>query len=310
MAVTHVNELMGSGKRSSSQNHLWQRTYKRTFLVQTSTRFDGSGTARAAVDPDTGLAVPLVGNSYTNGTATFFHTEVDAGAFVQSVSAEENSEDGKAWLVTVEYGPYDASQFSDNPLDWPLRVSFGANRYEKILQKDEDGNAIVNSSGDPFSEPATIDDSRSLITTVRNELKSSFDFTLAETYRDSINAASWNGFDRQTVKCTSIVTGQEQYDSKAQVWYYEVTYVFEVNRNTWLSKPLDQGYTDYSLITGKRLTIHTTNGQPPNEPSLLDGDGHRLATGHDPVFLEFKVYPELDFSAFNIDLSTSLGMPP
>lgn len=312
MAVVSVESLPEGWE--GTHNSLWQRTYKRQFRVETDSRTDGPVTIRLATDGGSPPAplVPRVGGSYFVTS-----TEKDLGAFVTNVTTafeDFNELGGLAWIVTLDYGPYDASSFGPDPTAWPMLVSFGSARYERVVTVDQAGAPILNSAGDPFDEPVTVDDSRSVITVERNELVKyvagtggggsvGFDPTLAERYRDKVNASPWNGFAAKTVKCSGITTGNQQYDSNAQVWYYTVSYVFEINRDTWVKHLLDQGFN--VLVSGKPTPV-MSKGQRVEEPVLLDGSGNQLTTGS-PVFRSFDAYPSDDFSVFNIDLSAALG---
>ena len=308
MAIVSVNEQLGA--RTGSINAQWQRTYTRVFIVETNDVKDGPYAVRTAVDPNTSTAIPSIGNSYTNSTGAYAATETDTGSFVQSIEVAEDggsSSGGMQWLVTVKYGPYDATQFSATAVDWPIRVSFGGNHYDKVVWFDQAGNAIRNSAGDPFDSPITRDDTRSVITVERNELVSAFDLTLAESYRDKVNNATWNGFDAKTVKCSSITTGPPQQDANGAI-FYVVTYVFEIDRDTWKKSLLDQGLCQLDSSSPARQTpITDANGQPVTEAVPLDGSGHRLASNATPVQLDFDVYPAVDFGVFNLDLSLRYG---
>jgi hypothetical protein len=300
MAVTKVSPLPFEG----SWNRLWQREYTRKFRVFTSDRYDGPAVIRATTNGMGQPALPIIGNSYFVNSS-----EKDLGSFASQITyqqeiGEANGNTGQ-WLVTVQYTPYDAAMFGTDPTAWPIKIRFTGQKYEKVLYADQAGNPIVNSAGDPFSDPVTVDDSRSLITIQRNELVSSFDFTLSETYRDTVNNAVWNGFDTKTVKCATIDTSDPTYDSNNQVYYLEVVYLFEINRDTWVKKILDQGFSELDG-SGNPKAI-TNAGQPVSDPVPLDGSGHRLGSGGTPVYLSFDAYPDKDFSTFNLDFSRCLG---
>lgn len=301
MAIVSVEEV--KGKRSGSIDQMWRRTYTRVWRVQTDDPATGTIAVRTAVDPnfptDPLRRIPSPGNTYDTGV------EHDYGAFAGPIEVQEETEDGKSWLVTVTYSPYDMSQFGPDPTAWLPRIQFGSQKYEKAVDKDQNGNPVTNSAGDPFADPITIDDTRDIITVTRNELVATFDLSLASQFRDKVNLNPWNGFDAKTVKCSSIVTSEPRYDSNNQVWTYEVQYVFEINRDTWKAKPLDQGFT--YLSGGVRKIFQDGDGQRVDEPKLLDGSGGKLASGGTPVYLSLDVYPAVDFSAFNIDFSKCLG---
>ena len=298
MAVVSANEIRG---RKVSRNALWQRFYTRRFRIIT----DDPATDGATVMAAAGL--PAIGNTYSaNGVN-------DYGAFVNSIVIDEEGEDGKSWIATVEYGPYDANTFPGSPMDWPLRLRFTTNKLERVIWADRNGNAILNSAYDPFKDPIAIDDSRTIITATRNELISSFDLTLADSYKDKINASTWNGFAAETVKCSNIETSDPQLYTTSvtipgAIYYYAVTYTFEINRDTWAREILDQGFTKLDGSTPKkRLQITDKYGQPITEAVPLDGSGGELATNGTPVFLTKDVYPTADFSVFNMDFATALG---
>jgi len=303
MGIKSVN-FKSPAKRTASKNHLWQRTYGLALVVETDDPMTGPVEVMNAIDPVTGFRVPLIGSTYFVNLA-----ESDLGAFLQSISvAEDDDGSGQQWTVTLEYGPYDAAQFNgSDPTSWAIKVTHSSQKYERVIWFDQNGDAIRNSAKEPFADPITVDDSRSIITVERNELVSAFSLTLAEQYRDKINNAPWNGFATKTVKCDSITTSAPQFDSDNRVWYYTVTYVFAVNRDTWVKKLLDQGFAVLDSSSPPRPKPVMNEGHPVSDPVPLDGSGHRLASTATPVTLSFDVYPSADFSVFNIDLSTRLG---
>lgn len=308
MAIASVEELKGQGRRSGTKNRLWERTYRRTFRVQTTTPHDGPKIVQIATDPGTSVAIPGIGAFYTNGTAAFVQTETDLGSFVEDVQAEEEDIDGLAWIVTVNYGPYPANIFPINPVDWPLKVWYGSQKFETTVDKDWQGEEIANSAFTPFDPPVTIDDSRALIHCQRNELVSTFDEQLPKRYKDHINQADWNGYGRENVKCSEITTSEPQYDTNAQAWYYVVNYTFEIDDNQWAKTLLDQGFMHLDTSTPpQQVALNDKQGQPLTKPVPLDGSGQRLPTTGTPVYLTFDVYPLADFDHLGIDLSTRLG---
>jgi len=298
MAVLLAVENFESRDGSIDQNY--RRTYNRTFRVACDDPRDGPVTIlRASV-------VPRVGDIYSVSP-----TEFDTQSFVQSLDFRFLSLTpyGADWQVNVRYGPYDTQTLTANPVEWPVRFSWGAAKYEIPVARDVDGKPIVNSAGEPFAEPTTIDGSRRLLTFTRNELVSAFDPMLAARCADKVNLYPWNGFAPKTVKSEPITTGEAQY-SQDVGWWFTVQYSFAVDPDGWIKRPLDQGYTYLSAVDPtKRFTVRSQgDGQKLDDPALLDGSGYPLAPGADPVFLAFEVYEAIDFSIFNLDLATALGM--
>lgn len=307
MGVESVQETWDG--RGGSINSTYQRTYTRTFDVVTSGPYVGSKAVRAAA------GIPQLGTAYTNGLAPSDPDyEVDAGAFVAEITAEcLGGEEGAgvAWKVTCSYQPWDPSTFGVNPIDWPLRVTFGGERTERVVDFDvTTGDPIRNSAGDRFGDPVTVDDHFTTLLITRNELVSTFDIELASEMSDTINNAEWNGIPAGHAKMGIISTSEEQYDSNAQVWYYKVTYPVSVSRTFWRKTLLDQGYNeldDPNAPEPKARPI-MNDGQPISDPVALDGNGQRLPVNGTPVALEFDVFDEADWSVLNIDLSTRLGL--
>jgi hypothetical protein len=298
-------------------DNLWRRTYTRVYRVECSSRYDDEYTIRTTLDSNGVPVVPRVGVAFRihgpwSGGPVNVSAVRDAGAFVQGHRYKREragpNPDGCTWLVTVDYGPYDTSVFTQSPTDWPTKIAFTAQQYERVIWVDQAGDAILNSAGDRFADPVTIDDSRPIITVTRNVPALGFDATLPDTYRDKVNLNTWNGFGAKIVKCNSIVTGQPTYDSNGGTYYYELTGVFEFNRDTWKKTILDQGYSTISLLDStKRNKMLGDDGQPVSDPGLLNGSGRRLAVSGTPVFLEFDVYPAVDFSPLGINFASALG---
>lgn len=301
MGIVSVAEK-ADGTRSGAIDKSWARTYTRQFVVETSGPAVGPLAVRSA------SGIPQPGTFYTNGLAESDPDyEWDAGAFVTSVEASMDSGSGGIqWTVTVNYGPYDANEFSGDPTTWKIKVTIGGEHTEKVLYFDQDGVPVRNSAGDPFDPPFALDDSRSTLTVTRNELVSTFDLTLAELMRDGINQNAWNGFDAHTVKCGIITTSDPQYDSFNQRWYYTVTYPYTINRDGWKVKLLDAGCNELNEAEDAAIPI-MNGGQQVSDPVPLDGTGHRLPVGETPVTLEFNGYKVVDYDIFNLDLDDRLG---
>lgn len=320
MAITSADQIPDNW--AGTWTSTWQRTYTVCYRVQCDDSRDGPMTLRNATEVVSGVTVnvlPLIGTSYFVTT-----TEKDLGAFANSIeyraestiTPQSGSTPGIVWLVTYQYGPYDPTPFGTDPSLWPLRITFTGDTYQKTILVDYNGNPVLNSALCPYEDPVQVDDTRAVITVKRNELIKTpgtlppgavvFDPTIPQTYRDTVNSGTWNGFAAKWVKINSITTGDEQYDSNNQVYYYEVTYVFSINRDIWQSKILDQG--KQILDSGGFPTpLLTAEGQEIDEAVLLNGSGARLASGGTPVFATYDVYSPVDFSPLAILFSAAIG---
>lgn len=300
MSILSVDEEFG--QRGSSLNEMYQRTYTRVFNVVTSDPLVGPIAVRGA------SGIPGIGTHYQNGVPTLHPLhEFDNGSFVQAVNAEEASGGaGIEWKVTVNYGPWSPAVFGSDPTLWPLRVTFGGERTEKVVEFDNTGAPIRNSAKDRFGDPVTIDDHITTLLITRNELVSTFDINLASAFSDSINEAEWNGIPERWAKMGIITTSEEKYDSNGFVWYYTVTYPVQVGRKPWRKDLLDQGYNQ--IVGGKSVSIKGPDGQPLSDPRALNGSGVALGVSGSPVTLPFYVFDETDWDVLGLDLSVRLGL--
>lgn len=306
MAVT-VTETAET--REGTINALYQGAYRRSFRVRVTGANAwkyGPRSARLAT------GIPALGSTYNNGLDPLDpYFEQDLGSWVQALSAKLTSASNNPahanYTVTAEYGPYETAAFGHDPAnDWPIKIQFQSASYERVVWIDQTGVAIVNSVGDPFADPCIETDDRPILVVTRAERIDTFDFDLANAYRNSTNDALWNGFAAGVAKCKAITTGDPQYNQPNNYYYYMVQYVFELNRDLWVYRPIDQGYA--KLVSGvRRPILDDVTGQTANEPRLLDGSGGVLTTGSSPVALAFQTIPALDFSAFNLDFSAALG---
>lgn len=277
--------------RRGSRNQLWQRTYERTFTVTTDDPDDGPATVAAALPVG-------IGDSYV------CRNDSDPGSFCQSIDVECTTDDGKGWTAVARYGPYDANLEPANPVERPIKVSWSFARFERPVIVDLDGVPVLNSAGDPFDPPLTIDDSRPILTIVRNE--QGFDPLLAYQFKDAVNADAFWGVGPGIVKVLDI--SDELTKDPDIGWYHVVTYQFEFNPDGWQAHIADLGYRELNLTN--ELVPILFKGVPATVPARLNGEGGYL---EDPdaetVFLDFNVYRSLPFAPLNLDPSMVPGSP-
>jgi len=243
--------------------------------------------------------------------------EWDYASFIQSMDCSEEAEDGKQWKVTLQYGPFDwtsqggatteaASDGRFDPFAVPPKVHWGSNKFERFCIKDALGNPITNTVNDPFDPPLKRDDSRPLLTITRNE--PSFDASLAQTFKDHVNAGPFLGYDPNTVKCHDI-TADKVYHADYG-YYAEVTYEFEIREyqidasgnilvNGWFETVLNAGLRQID-INGNPAQI-MINNTPVTSPVMLTTGGRYVGAAGQPHYIDFQIYPSADFDKLNID---------
>jgi hypothetical protein len=297
MAVIEVEKLL---EAEGDLDYLGRFTAKEVFKVVSSNRTDTPAVILTAV------GLPQPGQTFSSGTTiTWFK-----GSRAKRVSFLADG--GTLWHVTVDYGPYDAAEANPPgpPTEWPIRYRWEAVEFERPAVSDVNGDLITNSAGHPPESPWMVEDARQVLVVQRNELVSTYDPLLADTFKNRLNDATWNGAAALTVKAKPITTGDAVFSQAIDDWYFPVLYRFEYKPEGWTAKFVDRGYAE--LVSGsppKLRTITDSNGQDLKEPALLNGSGARL-TNPSPgneVYREYDVYFTADFDLLNLDLSTALG---
>lgn len=177
----------------------------------------------------------------------------------------------------------------ENPLARPAKYSFSSVRTQEILEFDLDGNKVVNSANYPFDPPVRTEMSHSQLVVTKNMPITTVVASWIRTYVNSINKTAFRGYPAKTLKLSDISATSENENN---IWFWAMTFTFEEKIGGWNPvKILDAGWYD---STGKE--IRTNLGNTPGTVPLLNGSGSKLAGGSTPVFEEFTVYYETEFS--------------
>lgn len=191
----------------------------------------------------------------------------------------------------------------------------------------QNDRAITNSNFKPFDPAPEIDYTRYTINIEFRTLHypspliravncvNSKDFTLSHIIESEDengqprNLLTKVGIEKQTCKIQGVSVTPMQSDG---VGYFSCDLELEVDPlYGWRLDILDRGYSvrDDTLESdgstaapGKVKTITDESGNAAKEPSLLDGHGGLLdLTKLDAVYLQYAVYPEIDFKQLNIN---------
>ena len=278
MAVVSCTERIT--ERTGSENAKGEAQYVRVFEVLTDDNADGPLTARAYVKANKVAAKATYSTS----------SESDTGVYASDYSETCVAEDGLTWHVQVSYSP-----IPDNPTTQDPEVSWSFAQYQRPIDVTPDGDAIVNSAGDPPSDQQVADDSRPLLTIVNNQ--SSYSAGWSWLYKDSVNADTFMGLDKNTVKIQDISAKRLKDDYWG--YYWQVTFSMSVNPDSFSLVLLDQGFREKDA-NGVLQQIKVKN-VPVTEPHLLDGKGKALGKNKPEVFRSFDIYPKLPFSTFGLE---------
>ena len=287
MGIVSVHEI--NPGRSGEKDRENNRRYVRVFGVEVDDVKTTAVQVRDAAD------LPSFGDFLDDLNGGL----VDNGVAVVEKTAQPPTEDNPYWwTVTVVYDR------QGSPLTQHWEVNWGFARFQKAITKDVNGNAIVNSAGDPFDPPIEVDDDRPQLTITRYE--SSYSPTTAKTYKDAVNSdvVTIDGvtFPAYTLKITSIAAQRVAVNG---TWYWRVTYTIEYRPETWRLQILDRGYRK-KVVGGTQVQMFdASSGVPHSAPKLLDGSGGDLAAGAAPVFITADVFNPVAFAGLNLDYSAN-----
>lgn len=202
------------------------------------------------------------------------------------------------WDVEVWY------QSMSNPLDMipVMSADFGTETVD--IDQDHKGNPILNSAKEAFDPPPT-SQLHDLILRFDRVNCATFDEQQAALYLDAVNNDTWRGFPAGKVRCSRYAAVRRRF---GPTFYWDHSLEFRIRTHEsdplnigWLRRFLDQGYRN---IDGKTFVDTVIKAGTEDEtittvrtsPTLLDGNGHELASGEDPKFLTFEDFDRLPFN--------------
>ena len=281
------NKASGDGEFRQSHN------LSETWLVRVD-----------APPPTTSVAAILTAPGVAYGTAHPSFTSCKAMKW--SYSAADGS--GLLWAVTVQYFVpiIDINPANGLPMDvWSGR---GVN-VTVPFYKEQNGDIIVNSAGDPLEgmerdlcyrgyslvrSYSSLNGADQQMNAVNNKTNSDSwpvfaSYGLPDTWKCSISS-----FSKRVIIISSGAT-------QTAARYWEVTYEIEYREETWHCKPWDMGFNQRvgadGVPTGtgtKRAAILGVEGRPVKQPVAL-ANGVALPPGTPPVALDFDPYQKAVF---------------
>lgn len=274
MTITYLGEIHGPAKNSKGS-----KSYTRSFKLQTSLKTE------RAYHVGSHASLPVIGEVHPD----------DSTAYCVDLSVDP-VEPWKGWAVTAEYSTERA--LAEDPTSDPALISWNSEQFQRPAIVDKNGDAIVNSAGDPFDPPEMIDDARRVVTIQKN-LASVPAWIL--TYQDAVNSDTFN-VDGVSVavgkaKMQSVTVGELQ--TRNSTSFRTVTFTIHFRYEGWLLRPLDAGFRELDYAGTLQNIKNEGDDELPGAPVPLDGDGHALAlpTPSTAVALSFDVYRTQAFSS-------------
>lgn len=214
----------------------------------------------------------------------------DPWTYVQNIGVMPGN-GPKQWIVTVTYKSW------QDPLNAPWQVSWSFASSNEPIDRDINDKAITNSAYETYDPPISKEADDLILRISRNE--AAFDPLAALDYKNSVNSDYFYGAGPGIAKL-NLWTGDLQVGGP-QAWY-AVNYEIQFRQDGWKRRLLDQGFRTFDADEGTYTTITDSEGNPMSEPTLLDGNGQKLALASidAPVFNEHEINNALPFSYLNL----------
>lgn len=285
MAVTAANVKHDSADETASELR-----YTETWGVETNAATDSSSTVLQYP------GLPVIGVLYPGDARATCRRRVP-----QLMNFTESRQ---YWEVVVEYstkGEDEDEDEKEEPLNRPAKWSGSFQQFQAIAEKDRDDKPILNTAGDAFDPPLMKDDSRPVISCVKNF--GSLNLNFWSSLRDVINSNSWGVFQEKTVKVMNISWDQKFHQNTV---YYEVVFSFQINPDGWDAEILNRGYRQIENAgeEPKPITVSSKLGETLlTEPALLDQAGKLVPKSNLPQgahYVDGKLYQKTNFSSLGI----------
>jgi hypothetical protein len=250
---------------------------------------------------------PAIGDSYAYGSSTDTSSRATS-IRITPLGGQYDGPSGNsgewAWDVEVTYSR--KGETVENPLDRPAKVYYDMDQYDVPLERDLDGNAVLNSAEQPFDPPVLKEDNRLIIRIEKN--LATFDSTVAELFENAVNSATFLGFATNSLRITKISASPQEDAVYGD--YYAVTTEIQrrpieyVGHEPHQASILDMGryelYAPGGDVSSRWSPILDTEGQHVTDAVALDGFGRVKSASAAPVYLPFRRYPTYDFNSLGI----------
>ena len=304
MGYVQLKEL---NERTGEVNSHYQRTYTRTFLVETDS---------AAYGPFYAASHPSLPVIYSP------HNE-DPYAFVTSISPSP-TESPTVWKISCKYA-YTVDGFGvseptglasidtqqqglppadrvENPLSRPRDYSFATqSARQSVVYKAYKSSApttlvdVTNSAGDPLTPPFELDLPIGVITVGLNATSAPGANWIAAFGQCNLNSVLLGPWlcAAGTLRNRGC-SAQRVYENNVSYWRWSLTFEF---RDTWDETILERGLRAYPSATSSDKVIMTDpiSRAPTTVPLPLDADGLKLASGLPFVYTTWRYIPRVAF---------------
>ena len=268
---------------ASGQTSGWTRDSKGRVCLEYVRKFVAQAPiGSTSEDVRAAEGIPRLGETFTTQ-----YGDLNFEAVAYAVEVTPDRESPGIWHVTVRYSTCKREDGQDeNPLLQPAEISGSFDSFKRPLWIDANGKPVVNSAGEPFTEPVMVDDSRPVLRIRKNFPSINPGVWMAA--KDAVNDSPFLGFPAGYLKIRNISWETRMWKGMP---YVTVTVdMHAAGHEGWDPiKVLDRGFTE--IIDGKRELIKDKNGHPVSQAQMLNGQG-RVGG---PYFLTFSAYRKINF---------------
>lgn len=290
MAIVSIKEVHeGRGGDYTAKSRKSIRRHTRAFRVVTNAATDTSYDVLAYC--------PALGSLHP----------VDVGAWCVGKRATQDSKSKLVWNCTVEYSS--EKELHEDPTDDPTEFEWDTDARKETFHKDRNGDAILNSAGEPFI--TGIDDEVSLWTITATKNLAVVPAAIL-SYRDAVNSDNiiLDGipFASDKLKIKKIHISKLQ--SRNDIFFRELQIVFKA-QDSWKRKIIEQGLNQKVSSKLKPCFEDTDGTIKARKPMPLAANGTQLAVPlSGPSAIIWKTVDlrsVMAFMSLPIDLSTYLS---
>jgi hypothetical protein len=227
------------------------------------------------------------------------------------VNIDQDTDNPLVWVATATYSAAPVSELqlstqeAPNPLLRRAEFAWSTTFYQQAVDQDLDGDAIVNSAGDPYDPPVEIQRSRFVCTISKNVIGIP---SWALQYENAVNNDNFSIDGLQVPQYVARLSGiglsslkREKIATGIEFEYRVFTCKIELNAQKWHPlRVLDIGYRKKDGQERKPFTEKTVAGvdRVVTTPVLMNGQGDKLVPPlrTNAVYNDFKVYPLLPFN--------------
>lgn len=290
--------------RSSSQDKMGLRSYRATYRVEMSSTSYGPANVLEHAQSYKPDPIPKLWQKYR------IDSDFDNYAFCQSRTVEQTEDNKRTWWkVNCEWRPLNPGEDQDDstthPMSRPVRYRVEHATYTENIEKDKDGESVVNGAKQEFDTALQQEVSHMVLVATKNfaTLQDVIDLNLK--YAMHVNTTTFHGASKRKCLCYPISCSNLIREGKVE--YYQATFHIEFRDDTWDRRYINQGmkYLKAGVLTNVFAENEDGEEVQVNEPMLLDSAGAMLAanttgTVANGGILEFRVRDEISFSGLGV----------